>query len=183
MRGSINQTYAFSLKQSICVSYNKPMNNIPFTHRLIKGKIAEIIFAQMVRSIPDHTILEFGYEKTLPSLAQMHPKNPSTEKTMEVIKTAPDFTIIDHTKNEVHLVEVKYMHDVTKTNVVRAAKKIQKSWKRAALFIASPDGFYFDTVENIIKNKGIITKFKHPKITAKAQGQYLELLNEFIAVK
>lgn len=26
----------------------------------------------MIRSIPDYTILEFGYEKILPSLAQMH---------------------------------------------------------------------------------------------------------------
>lgn len=159
------------------------MNNIHFTHELIKGKVAELIFAQMIRSIPDYTILEFGYEKTLPSLAQMHPKSPSTAKTMEIIKTAPDFTIINHTSHEVHLIEVKYMGTVTNSKVLSAAKKIQKSWKRAALFIASPDGFYFDTVENVIKNKGAITEFKHPKITAKAQGQYLELLNEFIAAK
>lgn len=159
------------------------MNNIPFTHRLIKGKIAEIIFAQMIRSIPDYTILEFGYEKTLPSLAQMHPKSPATEKTMEIIKTAPDFTIINHKSHEVHLIEVKYMSSVTNSKVLSAAKNIQKSWKRAAFFIASRDGFYFDTVEHIIKNKGTITKFNHPKITAKAQSQYLELLNEFITVK
>jgi len=159
------------------------MNNIHFTHELIKGKIAELIFAQMIRSIPDYTILEFGYEKTLPSLAQMHPKSPSTAKTMEIIKTAPDFTIINHKSHEVHLIEVKYMGTVTNGKVLSAAKKIQKSWKRAALFVASPEGFYFDTVENIIKNKGAITKFKHPKITTKAQSQYLELLNEFIAVK
>jgi Holliday junction resolvase-like predicted endonuclease len=159
------------------------MYNIPFTQRLIKGKIAELIFAQMVRSIPDHTILAFGYENTLPSLAQMHPKNQSTEKTIEVIKTAPDFTIINHSKNEVHLVEVKYMGTITKSKVMSASKKIQKSWKKAALFVASPDGFYFDTVEDIIKNKGVISEFKHPKIKPKTQAQYLELLNEFIAVK
>ena len=159
------------------------MNNIHFTHELIKGKIAELIFAQMIRSIPDYTILEFGYEKTLPSLAQMHPKSPSTAKTMEIIKTAPDFTIINHKSHEVHLIEVKYMGTVTNSKVMSAAKKIQKSWKRAALFIASPDGFYFDTVEDIIKNKGVISEFNHPKITKKAQGQYLELVNEFIAAK
>ena len=156
------------------------MNNIHFTHELIKGKIAELIFAQMIRSIPDYTILEFGYEKTLPSLAQMYPKSPSTAKTMEIIKTAPDFTIINHKSHEVHLIEVKYMRSFNNSKVARAAKNIQKSWKRAALFIASPDGFYFDTVENIIKNKGVIAEFKHPRITKKAQGQYLELLNEFI---
>jgi len=165
------------------VRYNKLMNNIHFTHELIKGKIAELIFAQMIRSIPDYTILEFGYEKTLPSLAQMHPKSPATAKTMEIIKTAPDFTIINHKSHEVHLIEVKYMNNVTNSRALRAAKNIQKSWKRAALFVASPDGFYFDTVEDIIKNKGVIKEFKHPNITKKAQGQYLELLNEFIAVQ
>jgi len=159
------------------------MNNIHFTHELIKGKIAELIFAQMIRSIPDYTILEFGYEKTLPSLAQMHPKSPATAKTMEIIKTAPDFTIINHKSHEVHLIEVKYMNKVSDNRALRAARNIQKSWKKAALFVASPHGFYFDTVEDVINNKGAISEFKHTKIATKVQGDYLELLNEFIAVK
>lgn len=156
------------------------MKNIRFTHELIKGKIAELIFAQMIRSTDAYTILEFGYEKTLPSLAQMHPKSPATEETMEIIKRAPDFTIINHKSKEVHLIEVKYMSTLTKGKVAGIAKKIQKSWKRAALFIASPDGFYFDTVEDVIASKGEIKPFKHPKIPAKTQSKYLELLNEFI---
>ena len=156
------------------------MNNISFTHELIKGKIAELIFAQMIRSTGAYTILEFGYEKTLPSLAQMHPKSPATEETMGIIKRAPDFTIINHKTKEVHLIEVKYMGELSKGKVASAARKIQKSWKRAALFIASPNGFYFDTVEDVIANKGEIKPFKHPKITAKAQSQYLDLLNDFI---
>ena len=156
------------------------MNNIHFTHELIKGKIAELIFAQMIRSTDTYTILEFGYEKTLPSLAQMHPKSPATAETMEIIKRAPDFTIINHKSKEVHLIEVKYMHAIKQSNILRVARTIEKSWKRAALFLTSPSGFYFDTVENIIKNKGAITSFKHPQISQKIQSQYLELLNEFI---
>ena len=156
------------------------MNNIRFTHELIKGKIAELIFAQMIRGTDAYTILEFGYEKTLPSLAQMHPRSPATEETMEIIKRAPDFTIINHKTKEVHLIEVKYMGELSKGKVASAARKIQQSWKRAALFIASPNGFYFDTVEDVIANKGEIKSFKHPKITAKAQSQYLDLLNDFI---
>jgi Holliday junction resolvase-like predicted endonuclease len=159
------------------------MNNIHFTHELIKGKTAELIFAQMIRSTNAYTILEFGYEKTLPSLAQMHPKSPATAETMEIIKRAPDFTIINHTSKEVHLIEVKYMNKVSRSRVLKAARAIQKSWKRAALFIASPDGFYFDTVEDVIKQKGEIKPFKHPKISTKVQSQYLGLLNEFISVK
>ena len=156
------------------------MNNIRFTHELIKGKIAELIFAQMIRSTDAYTILEFGYEKTLPSLAQMHPKSPATKETMEIIKRAPDFTIINHKTKEVHLIEVKYMGELSKGKVASAARKIQKSWKRAALFIASPDGFYFDTVDDVIASKGEIKPFKHPKITVKTQSQYLDLLTDFI---
>ena len=92
------------------------------------------------------------------------------------------FIIINHKTKEVHLIEVKYMGELSKGKVASAARKIQKSWKRAALFIASPDGFYFDTVEDIIANKGEIKPFKHPKITAKTQTQYIDLLNEFIQI-
>ena len=156
------------------------MNNINFTYQLIKGKIAELLFAQMVRSTGAYTILEFGYENTLPSLAQMHPKSPSSAATMEIIKRAPDFTIINHTNKQVHLVEVKYMHKLSYKSTLGAARKIEKSWKQATLFIATPEGFFFDTVADVIKNKGDISPFKHPKISAKTQDSYLELLNNFI---
>lgn len=156
------------------------MNNIKFTHELVKGKIAELIFAQMIRSTGVHTILEFGYEKTLPSLAQMHPKSESSAETMEIIKSAPDFTIINHKTKEVHLIEVKYMKEVKNSTVLRAAKNIEKSWKQAALFIASPEGFYFGQINTIIKDKGVISKFRHKNITTSSQLEYLKLLNEFI---
>jgi Holliday junction resolvase-like predicted endonuclease len=156
------------------------MENIHFTHELIKGKIAELVFAQMIRSTDAYTILEFGYEKTLPSLAQMHPKSAATAETMEIIKRAPDFTIINHKNKEVHLIEVKYMRELKPGAILSAARAIEKSWKRAALFLASPSGFYFDTVDTIIKNKGGITPFKHPKITQKTQAAHLALINEFI---
>lgn len=157
------------------------MNNIQFTHQLIKGKIAELIFAQMVRSTGAYTILEFGYENTLPSLAQMYPRSKTSAETMEIIKRAPDFTIINHSNKEVHLVEVKYMNKLSKSRVLRAAKLIEKSWKQATLFVATPDGFYFDTVQKIIESKGEITLFKHPKISQEVQIAHTELLNQFIS--
>ena len=156
------------------------MNNIHFTHQLIKGKIAELIFAQMVRSTGAYTILEFGYENTLPSLAQMHPKSESSAATMEIIKRAPDFTIINHSNKQVHLVEVKYMHEIKQSAVLSVARSIEKSWKQATLFIATPNGFYFDTVSTIIKNKGNISVFKHAKIPSKMQSEYIKLLNDFV---
>lgn len=156
------------------------MNNINFSHQLIKGKIAELIFAQMVRNTRAYTILEFGYENTLPSLAQMYPKSKSSAATMEIIKRAPDFTIINHGNKEVHLVEVKYMNELKKSSVLSKARIIEKSWKQATMFIATTEGFYFDTVSNVIKNKGEISRFKHPKISLKTQQKYINLLNEFI---
>jgi hypothetical protein len=74
------------------------------------------------------------------------------------------------------------VHDLKQANTLRVARTIEKSWKRAALFIATPTGFYFDTLENIIKNKGAIKPFRHAKISQKIQTEYLELLNEFIKV-
>lgn len=111
------------------------MNNIHFTHELIKGKIAELVFSQMIRSTDAYTILEFGDEKTLPSLAQMHPKSPTTVETMEIIKRAPDFTIINHKSKEVHLIEVKYMNKISASRVIRAARSIQQSWKREQYYL------------------------------------------------
>lgn len=46
------------------------MNNISFTKNLIKGKIAEIIFENMLREAGIFTILHFGYEYILPELAK-----------------------------------------------------------------------------------------------------------------
>jgi len=41
-------------------------NNVNFTKQLVKGKIAEVIFAQMFRQSGNFTVLEFGYEKVIP---------------------------------------------------------------------------------------------------------------------
>ena len=46
------------------------MENIKFTKNLVKGKIAETIFAQMFREVGDYTVIEFGYEKIIPELIQ-----------------------------------------------------------------------------------------------------------------
>ena len=48
------------------------------------------------------------------------------------------------------------------------------------LFIANPEGFYFDSVDEIIANKGVISPLKHKNIPQAVQNQHLDLLNEFI---
>ncbi len=45
-------------------------NEIEFSKDLIKGKVAEVIFEQMFREEEKFTVIPFGYEHTMPTLAQ-----------------------------------------------------------------------------------------------------------------
>lgn len=158
------------------------MNNIKFTHELIKGKIAEIIFEQMIHNTKGYTVLEFGYEKVVHQLAKA-PKSEDALAMINIVRKAPDYAIVNENNHNVTLVEIKYMAKRTNGKVNAIAKEIEQSWRHAALFIATPDGFFFDQVETIINNKGAIKPFKHPNIQPKLVEQYLAMLNEFIVVK
>ncbi len=155
------------------------MNNIKFAHELLKGKIAETIFEQMIHHTKGYTVLEFGYEKVVQQLAKAR-KSEDAKAMIEIVRRAPDYAIVNEDTHNVTLVEIKYMALRTKGKVNRIAKELEQTWRHAALFIASPDGFYFDQVEGIIKNKGEIKPFSHAKIPTKTTDQYLALLNEFI---
>lgn len=158
------------------------MNNIKFTHELIKGKIAEIIFEQMIHDTRGYTVLEFGYEKVVQQLAKVR-KSDDAKQMIEIVRRAPDYAIVNEDTHMVTLVEVKYMAKRTNSKVLACAKEIENAWRHAALFIASPDGFYFDQVADVIKNKGVISPFAHGKIPKKITDQYIAMLNEFIAVQ
>ncbi len=158
------------------------MNNIKFTHELIKGKIAEIIFEQMIHNTKGYTVLEFGYEKVVHQLAKA-PKSEDARAMIEIVRKAPDYAIVNEDTHNVTLVEIKYMAKKTNAKVNAIAKEIEKSWRHAALFIATPNGFFFDQVDTIIANKGAIKPFHHGKIQPKVVEQYLAMLNEFIAIK
>jgi isocitrate dehydrogenase len=158
------------------------MNNIKFTHELIKGKIAEIIFEQMIHNTKGYTVLEFGYEKVVHQLAKA-PKSEDARAMIEIVRKAPDYAIVNEDTHNVTLVEVKYMAKKTNGKVNAIAKEIEKSWRHAALFIATPNGFFFDQVDTIIANKGAIKPFHHGKIQPKVVEQYLAMLNEFIVIK
>lgn len=155
------------------------MNQYKFTHNLIKGKIAEIIFEQMIHHTDGYTILEFGYEKVVRQLAQER-KTEDAKATIEIVSSAPDFAIINQETHDINLVEVKYMHNPSKKNALQAAEHVKKSWKRSCLFVAAPTGFYFDTIDDIVENIGGINQFNHPRISEQTKRKYLDLLNEFI---
>lgn len=156
------------------------MNNIKFTHELIKGKIAELIFSQMLRNSKAFNVIDFGYEKTIPELTYLRNKSENTNKAIEAVRRAPDFAILNLETHDVTLIEVKYMNKLTPSRVKQIVKAMENTWKQSSLFIATPEGFFYDTLTNISKNKGKVAPLHHKNIPLKTQKQYLKLLNEFI---
>lgn len=155
-------------------------NPIDFSKQLVKGRIAETLFEQMLRDAGGFTILAFGYESVLPELAHRQ-HDLQAEETMEIIRRAPDFAVIDNKSHEVNLIEVKYRMNPRAENILNIASLMHDSWKPAYLFLATPMGFFYDKASDIIEQKGIIKKLnKYPQITDELQEKYIELLNQFI---
>lgn len=155
---------------------------IRFSEQLIKGKITEMIFEQMLREAGKFTVLAFGYENILPELMHRQ-RDMKTEQTMEVIRRAPDFAVINNTTHDVHLIEIKYRKNISPSEILSLANKMFESWKPSYLFIASPKGFYFGKVANIVERKGKIEPLSHPQISSALQDKYLKLLNQFISTE
>ena len=153
------------------------MDNILFARNLVKGKIAETIFAQMLRETKEFTVLEFGYEKIIPELVQQGYEE--TNITIETLRTAPDFAVINQKTKEVKLIEVKYLKELNNEYVLRYANKMSQSWNPSYLFVATLDGFYFDEIDKIIINNGAINKLEHPQISNDLQAKYLQILTDF----
>lgn len=152
---------------------------IDFSRNLVKGRIAETLFEQMMRDTGLYTILAFGYENILPEL--VHRQNDiHAQETMEIIRRAPDFAIINNKSHEVQLVEVKYMMRPKADWILRDAKRMFESWKPAYLFLSTPEGFFFDKAATIFENKGKIPSLSHSQIPKELQDKYIKILNEFI---
>ena len=151
-----------------------------FSRKLVKGRIAETLFEQMLRDAGCFTILAFGYENVLPELANRQ-HDMQAEETLEIIRRAPDFAVINNKTHEVHLIEVKYMkHPETKW-ILRDAVRMFNSWKPSYLFLATPNGFFFDKASTIVEHEGVVEKLHHPDISNDLQEKYTKLLNEFIS--
>lgn len=148
-----------------------------FARNLVKGKIAETIFAQMLRETGQFTVLEFGYEKIIPELIQRgyQENNP----TIETLRTAPDFAVINRDTKEVRLIEVKYMRELSPSNIFRFAVRMSESWNPSYLFVATLEGFFFDSIDKIIGDHGGITPLTHPAIPPETQKRYLKILKDF----
>lgn len=156
-------------------------NPINFSKQLIKGRVVEVIFEQMLRDAGCFTILAFGYENTLPELMRRQ-RDINSEQTMDIIRRAPDFAVINNETHDVHLIEVKYRKHITKENVLKIAETMFESWKPSYLFIATQEGFYFGKVADIVRQGGLISPLVHKNIPSKLQNDYLLLLKNFIKI-
>lgn len=153
--------------------------HMDFSRNLIKGKIGEMIFEQMLNETDAFTVLSFGYENVLPELAQ-HQHDMKAEEAMETIRRAPDFVVINNETHDVHLVEVKYRSRVSLADNLKEAERMLRTWKPAFLFLATPHGFYFDSVKNIVLANGEMKPLGHEYFSEDVQEKYVTLLNEFI---
>lgn len=151
--------------------------NIDFSRKLIKGKIAETIFEQMLREEGKYAIIPFGYEHTVPTLAQ-YQHLAQARAVMDNIKDAPDFALISEDKTKIFLVEVKYRNHISVSELKICAEKLLERWNPSWLFVASPDGFYCSPC-NTISREGIIEELPESWVSLENQGEYLTLLKEF----
>lgn len=153
--------------------------NEDYTRNLIKGKITEVIFEEMFRSTEEFTIIQIGYEHTIPELAQ-YQHHIQIKQILENIRHAPDFVLISQDKTRVFLVEVKYREDFNAEEVSKITKDLYQKWNPIFLFLATQSGFYFDSCRNIVEGNGSVPLLTENWINHSTQASYLGLLKEFI---
>ena len=148
-----------------------------FAKQLVKGRIAETIFAQMYRETGRFTVLEFGYERIIPELVQ--DGYDADTGIVETLRTAPDFAVIDKTKSHVQLVEVKYRSVMNNLEILKVAQRMRASWCPSYLFIATQQGFFFDGIDDIIENNGRMRQLSFDIVSQESQRAYLQLIVDF----
>ncbi len=172
-------SYNVTVKDGHLLCYTQEVDNNSFAKNLIKGRIAETIFHLLFAEAGEFTITPFGYEHTIPALAQYH-TDVEIKQVLDTIRKTPDFILMSQNKREVFLVEVKYRATRHTEDTVRIAEELSKRWHPAWLFIASPDGFYFDSCRNVINAKGEIPSLSTTWVATETQEKYRVLLNEFL---
>jgi F0F1-type ATP synthase delta subunit len=128
---------------------------LDFARNIIKGKIAEIIFEFMFCSSGQYTVIPFGYEYSQSEIAQ-NLILLENKGLLETLRSTPDFILISKDKTQVYFVEVKFRNKLENQQIKEIAQKVVHHWDHAFLFIATPQGFYYEPCHTIIKNEGEI---------------------------
>jgi hypothetical protein len=151
--------------------------DLTFSRKLIRGRITEVIFEQMIRDEKRYTVIPFGYEHTVPTLAQYR-HLALIQKVVDNISDAPDFLLISDDKASVYLVEVKFQRTLDLKEVAKHAGGLLKRWNPSWLFIVTPEGFYCGLCKTIV-DTGEIAELSPSWVSPDRQAAYLKLLNEF----
>jgi len=160
-------------------------SEVTYIRNLIKGKIIEVIFQQLMSHSKEFKVVPLGYEFTIPFLAlKKHDTHRKLiNKITDNLTDAPDFLMFSES-DDVYLVEVKYRKHVNEEEVLTLAKNVYEKWDYAWLFLATPNGFYFQPCSEIVKSNGNITplleRWKH--VDPAVSQKYLQILGEFIRV-
>lgn len=152
---------------------------IEFARKLVKGKIAEVIFDQMIRGEGNYTVIPFGYEHTTPTLAQYR-HITEVPRVLENIADAPDFALISEDKAKIYLVEVKYQRDLNIDFLKKSCERLLKRWESPWMFVATHEGFYCAPCSAICKNESI-SPLPESWVKKSNQDMFLSLLKEFIS--
>ncbi len=155
------------------------MENTKFVKDLIKGKIVETIFKHMFTETGYFTAIPFGYENTIPQLAQFH-ELIKIPKIINNFNRMPDFVLISEDKKSAYIVEVKYRSKIDKTEILKTVLESTRNWDPLFLFVATKDAFYLTACNNIINKDGDMEYLPHSWINETTQKKYLKVLNEFI---
>jgi len=150
-----------------------------FADNLIKGRIVETIFQQMFLDTGKYNVFPFGYEQTLPQLAQRDHDSFIME-LMKDIRHIPDFVVTPRVGDGVYLVEVKYEHTLNMERVTEVARELHGRWTCPWLFIATQDKFYFDSCSNIADTGEIKDLDAENWVDSDVQNHYLNLLRKYI---
>ncbi len=151
--------------------------NVDFSRKLIKGRITEVIFEQMIREEERYTVIPFGYEHTTPTLAQYRHIS-EVPKVIDNISEAPDFALISEDKTKIYLVEVKYQRKFSFQDIKSNCLKLLKRWESPWMFVATPERFYCERCSTIVE-RGDINQLPEAWVSTDRQTEYLKLLNEF----
>lgn len=150
---------------------------LTFTKNLLKGRIAETIFEQMIQNEKRYTVIPFGYEHTMPTLAQ-YQQLAKVKSIIQNIANAPDFLLISEDHKQIFLVEVKYQKTLNEKLLISYSKKLLDKWSDPWLFVATSNGFYCRRCKEIIA-KGKTLPLSVRWVAKERQEEYIKILNEF----
>lgn len=144
---------------------------------LLKGRATEAVFEEMFGNKERYRVLHFGFEYISSELTQVI--RDKTDETFKMISKTPDFLLHDTQEKKLYLVEAKYRTKILKTDILKIAQTLsERHWGLAKLFIASPEGFFFDDVHNIISNDGKCKRLSSDEISESSQVKYLDELKK-----